>query len=62
LLGVDQVVVPRAEDLLFPDDFPHYINQEPIEPIYLRSAEPELPVPKTPQPALDPAAPPENGI
>jgi tRNA threonylcarbamoyladenosine biosynthesis protein TsaB len=38
LSGIPQRVYPRARDLLsFPEDFPGWIFQQPLEPIYLRA-------------------------
>ena len=38
LMGIPQRVYPRARDLLgFPEDFPGWVSQQPLEPIYLRA-------------------------
>jgi tRNA threonylcarbamoyl adenosine modification protein YeaZ len=46
LPGIPTRVHPRARDLLgFPENFPGWITQQPLEPIYLR--EPTVALPKT---------------
>jgi tRNA threonylcarbamoyladenosine biosynthesis protein TsaB len=45
LAGIETRVYPRAQDLLgFPANFPGWITQQPLEPIYLR--EPAIALPK----------------
>jgi tRNA threonylcarbamoyl adenosine modification protein YeaZ len=44
LKTIQEVVYPRAEDLLMlPEDFPFWVTGDSIEPIYLRDARPVLP-------------------
>ena len=45
LPGIATRVFPRARDLLsFPDSFPGWVSQQPLEPIYLRDPTVALPV------------------
>jgi tRNA threonylcarbamoyl adenosine modification protein YeaZ len=45
LPGIATRVFPRARDLLsFPDGFPGWVTQQPLEPIYLRDPTVALPV------------------
>jgi len=45
LPGIATRVIPRARDLLsFPDGFPGWVTQQPLEPIYLRDPTVALPV------------------
>jgi tRNA threonylcarbamoyladenosine biosynthesis protein TsaB len=44
LRGVSTRVHPRARDLLgFPENFPAWVREQPLEPIYLRTGAPALP-------------------
>jgi len=47
LPGIPMRVYPRARDLLgFPENFPGWITQQPLEPIYLREPAIALPPPR----------------